>query len=276
MGKLLFFDIDGTLVDFGGKMPESTSLALRKARENGHKCFLCTGRSYNQIYDFLLDFGFDGIVAAAGGYVEYEGREIAHEVFGARCIQEVLDVLKNTDTGMIFQNKADSISTHKSAEVFLDSLRESLGVETLDSNPTFAQVILEDTFDNFPQKYSDAESIIYCRAPYTVEELGNIFSEELEVTPSSFKKPEPYSGEITLRRVNKATGMQRVMEELGYSVEDTIGFGDGANDLDMLRFAGVGVAMGNSQQCAIDAADLVTDHIDKNGLYNAMIKLNLI
>ena len=120
------------------------------------------------------------------------------------------------------------------------------------------------------------ESIIYCNCPYTVEEFGKLLDEKLEVTPSSFKDPDPYSGEITLKRVNKATGIQKVLDELGGKQEDTIGFGDGANDIDMLRFAGVGVAMGNAQDCALEAADMITDDIREDGLYNAMIKLGLI
>ena len=98
MSKILFFDIDGTLVGFDGKMSESTKLALREARKNGHKIFLCTGRSYNQIYDFLLDFGFDGIVAAAGGYVEYQGKTIFHDVFGEKLVQNVLDKIEKEGT----------------------------------------------------------------------------------------------------------------------------------------------------------------------------------
>ena len=61
MKKLLFFDIDGTLVDFGkSTMSPSTADALINAKQNGHMIFLCTGRSYNQIYPSLKAFDFDG------------------------------------------------------------------------------------------------------------------------------------------------------------------------------------------------------------------------
>ena len=70
MKKLLFSDIDGTLVDFGNStMSPSTADALINAKQNGHMIFLCKGRSYNQIYPSLKAFDFDGVVAAAGGYV---------------------------------------------------------------------------------------------------------------------------------------------------------------------------------------------------------------
>ena len=276
MSKILFFDIDGTLVGFDGKMSESTKLALREARKNGHKIFLCTGRSYNQIYDFLLDFGFDGIVAAAGGYVEYQGKTIFHDVFGEKLVQNVLDKIENTETALIIQNKDSCVTKTEWGKTFEDIFTQQLGKENIKDNPTFAETKIDDCLTGYAKKYKDMESIIYCNCPYTVEEFGKLLDEELEVTPSSFKDPDPYSGEITLKRVNKATGIQKALDELGGKQEDTIGFGDGANDIDMLRFVGVGVAMGNAQDCALEAADMITDDIREDGLYNAMIKLGLI
>ena len=64
MGKIIFFDIDGTLVGFKGDILDSTREALQAAKRNGHKILLCTGRSKNQIYPWLLEEGFQGIVAA--------------------------------------------------------------------------------------------------------------------------------------------------------------------------------------------------------------------
>ena len=69
MEKIVFLDIDGTLVNFNQQMPESTWKALKEARENGHKLVLCTGRTYGHIYPWLLEIGFDAIVASAGAYV---------------------------------------------------------------------------------------------------------------------------------------------------------------------------------------------------------------
>ena len=67
--KLIFLDIDGTLLPPGEMLiPQSTVEALRKARANGHKLFLCTGRNLRMTQP-LLHYGFDGAVCSAGGYV---------------------------------------------------------------------------------------------------------------------------------------------------------------------------------------------------------------
>ena len=76
MGKALYFDVDGTLVNFQGKMPGSAAAALKKAQQNGHQIVLCSGRSRIQIYPWLVELGFDGIVAATGAYVECGGNGI--------------------------------------------------------------------------------------------------------------------------------------------------------------------------------------------------------
>ena len=50
MGKIIFLDVDGTLVDYENHLPESAVLAVRKARENGHRVYICTGRSKAEVY----------------------------------------------------------------------------------------------------------------------------------------------------------------------------------------------------------------------------------
>lgn len=112
MKKLLFFDIDGTLVDFGNStMSPSTADALINAKQNGHMIFLCTGRSYNQIYPSLKAFDFDGVVAAAGGYVTVGDKVIAHHVYGQNLLQKVLDTVGDNDTGLIFQTRIKASPT---------------------------------------------------------------------------------------------------------------------------------------------------------------------
>ena len=98
----------------------------------------------------------------------------------------------------------------------------------------------------------------------------------LNVNPSSFNKPDPYSGEITQSAITKAAGIKTVMEHLHVPREETAAFGDGHNDIEMLQFAGIGVAMGTAPDAVKAAADLVTDSLESDGLYHAMQKLHLV
>lgn len=78
--KVVFLDVDGTIVNDKGIIPESTKTAIRKAVENGHKLVVCSGRSLFQLPQMLLDLGFSGMVTAAGAQVIADGKEIYHAV----------------------------------------------------------------------------------------------------------------------------------------------------------------------------------------------------
>ena len=88
--KYVFLDVDGTLVNFNGEVPKSTTTALAEAQKNGHKMIICTGRQKSQIYPELIkSIKFDGIVASAGAYVELNGKII----FASRPTKEKLDFI---------------------------------------------------------------------------------------------------------------------------------------------------------------------------------------
>lgn len=276
MGKLLFFDIDGTLVGFGGVMPESAIEALTKARENGHLLFISTGRSRSQIYESLMDFGFDGIIAATGGYVEFQGKEVFHNVFGKDNIIKVLDAFEGSDAGLFFQKKDEVITTSRYAEIFLEEFGIEADLDRISETPGLEFVRLDDDLENYPVNHADTESFIYCKAPYPTEVLSRMLAPEIHVETASYKNPEPYSGELTLEINSKATGIEKMLEYLGREREDVIAFGDGANDLEMMEFANVSVAMGNANERVKKRADLVTTDILDDGIKNALERLSLI
>ena len=85
--KVVFLDVDGTMVNEKGEIPESAQYAVRTAQANGHRMVVCSGRSRFQIYDALLELGFSGIVGGAGAFVEDEGKEFYHAyIHRCRCL----------------------------------------------------------------------------------------------------------------------------------------------------------------------------------------------
>jgi len=270
--KVLFFDIDGTLIDFQGKMPETTKEALLEAKERNNQIVICTGRCQCQIYKSLLNLGFDGIIGSTGAYVEVAGTEIYHHTVEREQLKNLLDYLDSRRIIYLLQTKDFTVTTsdcrQKLRHLMLEELRMTperlerlLGMMELDeevrSRDDIEKLVYYDSQDN--------HQIVGCKA-------GSYF----DVLPLSFDRPDETKGEITCAGVNKATGMQHYLEAIGASAEDAIAFGDGENDFDMIRYAGISVVMGNGIERLKKEATMVTDSINQNGIYNAMKKLQLI
>lgn len=280
--KLLFFDIDGTLVGFDSKMPESTMDALHKARANGHEIFIASGRSVCQIYPFLNDFGFDGQICAAGAYVSYHGEVISHQTFGQRRMKWLMKFFSDNDTKFYIQTKDFSVLPKKQLGSFVRTMRPEHASASDEAmlaglQQLLGDVRLDDELSDYDTKYDTTETIVYFDCPYTVNELRRILGPMgMKVTKSSFREPTDYMGEITLVGLNKSNGIKVICDHLGMDVKDSIAFGDGPNDLDMIDFAGCSVCMANGVDEVKERADYITDAVDHDGIYKAMEHLHLL
>jgi len=78
--KIIFLDVDGTIIDYDNHIPESAVVAIRKAREKGHLVYVCTGRSKAEMPPEIWDIGFDGMIGGNGSYVEHEGQVILYQL----------------------------------------------------------------------------------------------------------------------------------------------------------------------------------------------------
>lgn len=272
LGKLIFFDVDGTLVQFDGTMPPSTKEALRRARENGHKLVICTGRSKFQIYPWLLEQKFDGIVAAAGAYVEWQGQCISHKTVSAEALRSFVSFFSKERIPYCLQTVQGAIATSENEHAILTLFEEKFCV----TKEQVRQVFGGMTLDEEPEQRTDIEKMIYYDSPYPVSEIAEALAPAFDVTVTSFAQADESSGEVTLAGITKSCGMKRLMGYAGYTQGDTIAFGDGFNDLDMLQFAGLGIAMGNAVEPVRNVADKVTACVDEDGILCALSELALI
>ncbi|MGM9676098.1 MAG: HAD-IIB family hydrolase [Butyricicoccus sp.] len=93
MSKIIFLDIDGTLVDYENRLPDSAVTAIRRARANGHRVYLCTGRSRAEIYPNLWDIGVDGLIGGNGSYVEDHNTVVMHQLITSEQCRRIVDWL---------------------------------------------------------------------------------------------------------------------------------------------------------------------------------------
>lgn len=273
MNKVIFLDIDGTLIGSEGILTEKTKEALRRAKANGHILMLCTGRPRCQVKgEFREENLFDGMVASAGAYVEFKGEEIYRNIIEPEALKTLMLTLREAKIPSLYMNKDFMYATAwdwEAIKVFYES--HAPGCTAFMEANIDKENRLED-MDQLPQ----IEKMIFEEAPCTFETVQALVGDAYELVPSSFHKAEGCSGELACTGITKAHGMEFVLKHLGVAREDVIAFGDSYNDVEMLDFAGVGVAMGNAPSDIKQNADMVTEHVDADGLYYGFLKLELI
>lgn len=272
MGKLVFLDIDGTIRNFDGTIPQSAAEAIAGARENGHEILLCSGRALCQIEQRVIDLGVDGVVSNSGSHVLYRGACIRHEYLPAALYQDMTETMLEKGCLLQLQSFERSAVLKSQTEAFWElwkGIKQVLGPDAKDlvSMPE----VVESTSDCL-----QVEKIIYYSDCFSNEDVRKRWGDQLYVVPLSFPNAVKYGGELSLKSSNKAEAIQAVLEVTGKTTEDVVAVGDSQNDVEMIELAGLGIAMGNATPGAKKAADWVTDDVDKDGLYKAFIKAELL
>lgn len=257
--KALFFDIDGTLIDIKThKIPESTITAIREAKKNGNKIFIATGRSHTIVnLPGISGNLIDGYITLNGA-VCLDGNEPFRLLkISAESVRALSEVCIRENFTCLFVT-LDGMAVANADEEFITGFEKYFNL---------APVSVTD-FDTMMHKDIYQMTVFFDEA--TEKKLKTLFPEQ------EFNRWFPTFADITCREANKASGIEAVAGHFKIDMKDTIAFGDGGNDIPMLRCAAVGVAMGNASDEVKAAADIVTDAVDKDGIYNALHRLKII
>lgn len=265
--RAIFLDIDGTLVDDHAVVPDSAREAVRRARANGHLVFLCTGRSMAEVFDGILDVGFDGVIAAAGGYVEVGGEVLLHQTIPVEQVRRVTAFFRDHGTEYLLEANAGLFGS----DGFVTRVRELVlgGVTDEDVLAQLERAVgpfLDTVQVPADPARTDINKIAFLHSPVTLDEVRAALGDTFTVIPGTVPLFGPNSGELSLPGVHKATAIAALLEDLGMDVADTIAYGDGHNDLEMLQHVAVGVAMGNAVPELKAVADEITADVDEDGL----------
>lgn len=264
--KYIFIDIDGTLTDRHGRVPFSAIKAIKWAREKGHKVFLATGRSKCEIFDYVIDIGFDGIVGAAGGYVEIEGKVVESRSMTKAESERIINILEKNNIKFSVETDS-SVYNNKKTQDFLREVFISLG-RNIETDLFYNMMTGVNNF----KEIEGINKILYYDTDILIEDMRKKVGEKYTIVPYTIKEFGRNSGEINIKGITKAKGMERVLEYYGGNIKDTIAIGDGGNDIEMLKFANTGIAMGNSSEILLKCADFITDNVENNGLASAVYK----
>lgn len=276
--RAVFLDVDGTLVDYSGRIPASARHAVRAARANGHLVFLCTGRSRSELWPDVTDIGFDGLVGGAGAYVEVGGVELLHRRLEAGQVRQVIDFFGRHGLDYFFEGAGGLFGTPGIQARLRGLLRgavpDAVALAQLEGGlfAYLGEIVVTEQPPTVP-----VSKVVFVYGPgVTFAQIRDAFAADFDVIASSVPLSGATIGEIQLAGVHKASGIEQVTEHLGIARRDTLAIGDSDNDLEMLRHAGVGIAMGNALQHVREAADEVTSPPEEGGVHEAFVRHGLI
>ncbi|MCD8161176.1 MAG: HAD-IIB family hydrolase [Clostridiales bacterium] len=261
--KLVFFDIDGTLKPYHSPVPEPTRKALRLLRENGHLPILCTGRTLRVAVanDWAEALNFAGIICAAGGHVVYQGETVHFDALTAEETVWLHDLLFGC--GCVFVLEGPEGLYYESAQE--DAIRALWGNVFGPGVPLVPYV---------PGGQASVQKA-FIASGRRLEEHGCVPALERRFQLLWYGEDHRMV-ELVPKEISKATGIRALLTHLGMGQEDTFAFGDGPNDVEMLRFCGCGICMGDGQPVAKAAADYITGPCDGSGIYDACLHFGLI
>ena len=257
MTKAIFFDVDGTLVSFQThRVSPAVADALHQLRERGVKLFLATGRHPAMIGYIRSVFPFDGYMTLSGQYCTVGDQVVHRSPMEPQAVEELVSAAQDGAFSCIFLEEKEIYINRIN-----DLTRRFMGDLNLDLPPVRdpRQALGKDLYQAITFLTRDNEHLLLSRAPHV--KTTRWHPECLDVIPTTGGKDR---------------GMEALLDYFHIPLEQSMAFGDGENDLAMLRHAGIGVAMGTASQQVRQGADYVTGTVDEDGIVTALKHFGLL
>lgn len=265
--KVLVLDIDGTLTNSEKKITENTKKGIINIMERGHKVILASGRptpgmrycaeelELEKYGGYLLSFNGGRIINCKSGEIVFQ------KILPKHVIKHLYKYARNNDLGIItYLGDEIILGTRTDEYIELESRINGMPVRKVDNFEVFVDF--------------DVNKCLMTAPP----EIAEVFEKELAAAYGdilSIYRSEPFFIEIMPKNVDKATSLDRMLESVGLTKENAICCGDGFNDISMIEYAGLGVAMDNAQPKVKESADYITKSNDEDGIVDVIEKFIL-
>jgi len=253
---IVFFDIDGTLLNDEKKIPASTKKAVRLLQEQGIHTVIATGRVPKMFYWIQKELNIDSYVAMNGQYVVFKGKEVYANPINPELLHTLSTITASNGDALAYCSHIDYKVSQR--------------------NHPF----IESGFDSLMMPYPEVDQEYYKHLSIY---QGHLYCEHKDAQTYfdqfpdfSFVKWHDNAYDILPKGASKAVGILKMLEVLDINKENSFAFGDGLNDLEMLMLVGTGVAMGNAVPEAKAVADVITTSSSNDGILNGLIQVGLL
>ncbi|NDW18823.1 Cof-type HAD-IIB family hydrolase [Dysgonomonas sp. 216] len=259
MIRAIFFDIDGTLVSFNTHtIPQSTIEAISILKEKGIKVFIATGRPFITI-DNLGGIEFDAFITLNGGYCLTGKKEI---IYKSRIpVSNIQSLIKQNIESERFPCMA--------------ATKDRVYINYIDDKVKQIVKLLNFPLPAIKSFEEIIEDEIFQLMAFVDEEKEKFVMKDI-LPDCEAARWNPLFTDIIAKGNSKQTGMDKLLDYYGIPLSDTMAFGDGGNDIPMLKHAATSVAMGNAKDEVKQYASYITNSVDDNGIWNALKHFSII
>lgn len=251
---LVFMDLDGTLL-YHGTPTDDVLDAIEALKKNNHIPIIATGRTPRLMYGIEKVLHIESYIAANGGYICYKG-----EVMRNNPIDK--DVLER------FLERADELKIDVTLEGISDYVAYRKDTDLVHKFSDVFEIEYPEVSRDY-HKHADVLAMVV----FSDEHIETLKDEFPELT---FNRSNKYGYDVNPAGRLKADGMEWLVEHLDYPEDEVYALGDGHNDIEMLKAAHTGIAMGNAFDPVKEVADYVTDAVDQRGVSKALRHFQLI
>jgi hypothetical protein len=272
--KVIIMDVDGTLTNSKKIITEKTKDALIKAQENGALLILSSGRPISGLMDFARELKMDknhGLLVSYNGskVINCETNEVLfNETMTVKQGQAVLEHMKKFDVKPMI-DKGDYMFVNDVFNCYIQYQWEPFNIIQYEARGGKFKLCEKDdlaAFADYPlNKILTAGDPEYLKEHY--KEMMEPFKDTLSCMFTA-----PFYFEFTAQGIDKAKALDTVLIPMGYKKEEMIAFGDGHNDISMVKYAGIGVAMENAVDDLKEIADFITLSNEEDGIAYALSK----
>ncbi len=276
--KIVFLDVDGTLIDYEAKCPDSAKEAVRKAREAGHKVYICTGCSKAEILQRDLP-ALDGMIGGNDAYVEDDGQVVMHQGLTAQQTRDIVDWCRKRGLGLYLESNAgmfcdDNMIVQGPEAMVKYTMGKGADLsQAKDSSSQFLSQMIHLPYEDMGR--DDVNKISFILSAYQDHLDSATRFPDLIANTWGGKGEHALYGDLGPAGITKKHAIEVLLTHLGADIADTISFGDAKIDLSMFELCAYNVAMGNGGPEIKAAADLVTADVNDDGLYKAFESLGL-
>lgn len=274
MQKIVFFDVDGTLMTPKNQLPKSTKLGIKRLKENGHIPVIATGRPPKMLESVAKELEIENYISLNGQHIVLDDEVIFTNPLPTDALEELIE-LSYQQGDRTFLMTADRVIGNTFMSEMMDPEFLTYVYKHFSDVPNEVTMKLFKHMTEKPlsrERYEDED--ILMAFVHNLEETDVIYQNHS--SSLHFTRATPLLGEAIMKGSHKATGMEKVLDHFELSVSDAVAFGDSLNDIEMLKYAEIGVAMGNGREELKAVSDYVTTDVEADGIYEGLKHLKLI